>query len=57
LNEGLRKAMNSQAKQISDIRKQTKSVQNDSSLTPRERLARLRQLQDMMNQIASQSLK
>jgi len=57
LNEGLRKQLDAQATQIGKIRKQTKQVQNDPSLTPQERLKRLRQLQELMNQIASQNVR
>jgi hypothetical protein len=53
LNEGLRKFMSTQATQMSKVRKQMKTVQNDSSLTPDERLRRLRMLQDQINQIAA----
>jgi hypothetical protein len=57
LNEGLRKMMDEQSTRIANIRKQSKSAQNDPSLTPKQRLARIRQLQDMMNQIASQNMR
>jgi hypothetical protein len=52
LNDDLRKIFNKKSLAMGDIRKEIKQVQNDSSLSASERLAKIRLLQDQINQIA-----
>jgi predicted SPOUT superfamily RNA methylase MTH1 len=55
LNEALRKQFSSINTQVSKVRKQIKQTQSDQNLTPQQRLDKIRQLQERMNQMALQA--
>jgi hypothetical protein len=52
LNEPLRKQFDKMNRAMGDIRKEIKKIQNDSTLTPSQRLQQIRVLQEQINQIA-----
>jgi hypothetical protein len=52
LNETLRKVFNKKSLEMGKVRRQMKDVQNDTSIPDNERLKKLRDLQEQINQIA-----
>ncbi|WP_026676777.1 LPD38 domain-containing protein [Fictibacillus gelatini] len=57
LNERLRKIFGRQSRQISDVRKSMKQIQNNKSLPFKERQDKLRELQKKLNSIADKTNK